>query len=232
MKMIIGITDCGEKYPKYEEWIRASGKNIEVVRLSYDLDNFSDALRRDGFVLSGGHDVHPQFYAKHEYVELLDENNIDERRDEFELKVIEESQKRKKPVLGICRGLQIANVYFGGTLVPDILTHLKIDGHDKDEESDSLHPIEVTPSTLLHEAVRVEMGLVNSAHHQSADKTGTGLQVNATSEGGIIEGLELIDGERPLLMLVQWHPERIHNQENRFAGNVREYFLEEVKKWK
>jgi len=233
-RVIIGVTDCGKKFPNYENWIKAHGSHVEVVKLGYRFNNLNEANNCDAFLVTGGEDVHPKFYNKPEYLEILDVTDVDERRDEFELKVIELAEKNSKPLLGICRGLQIANVYFGGTLVPDILTHLNVDGHNKDEDDDdSLHHISVARGTELQKIVHETSGEVNSAHHQSADKIGDGLRANAFSKEGIVEGLESNSSEdAPGILLVQWHPERMKNQLSRFAGNIREWLINEAWKWK
>lgn len=230
-KITIGITDCGRKFPHYENWIQRFDSRAEVIKLSYHLNNFSDSEKCDGFVLSGGHDVHPKFYNKPEYFELLDPKEVDQRRDDFELKIIAFSQRKRRPLLGICRGLQIANVYFGGTLIPDIFTHLNIEGHNNEEDGESLHQISIGENTVLQKIVETKDGEVNSSHHQSADKIGEGLRANAFSEEGIVEGLERVDEQnKSAMLLVQWHPERLPNQESRFAKNIRSYFMREVLK--
>src|SRR4051812_38376650 len=119
MKQItIGITDCS-KYENYARWFEAL-PHVKVVKLGWKEKNYKDLDLCDGLVLSGGEDVHPRFYGKPEYLKLLNPKDIIEARDEFELKIIDEAIKNKIPVLGICRGLQIANVYLKGTLIPDI----------------------------------------------------------------------------------------------------------------
>jgi putative glutamine amidotransferase len=117
-KTVIGITDCS-KWENYARWFREV-PGVEVIRLSYKDKNFRDIENCDGIVLSGGEDVHPRFYNKPEYLSVLKPDEIKEDRDEFEMNVIKNGLNRKKPILGICRGLQVANVYFGGTLIPDI----------------------------------------------------------------------------------------------------------------
>ena len=121
--MKIGITDCGEKYPIYEKWILSKHNNtdkIEIIKLGYTLNNLDEVQQCDGILLTGGEDIHPQFYGKKEYLSLCNPNFMDERRDEFEWKVCEHIFDNQVPVLGICRGLQLVNVFLGGTLISDI----------------------------------------------------------------------------------------------------------------
>jgi putative glutamine amidotransferase len=82
--IIIGITDCS-KYSHYQSWIE-NETGVEIIKLSYHNNNFNDIQKCDGIILTGGHDVHPRFYNKPEYLEFCNPKNIDERRDEFEWK--------------------------------------------------------------------------------------------------------------------------------------------------
>jgi putative glutamine amidotransferase len=224
-KIIVGITDCS-RYPNYEKWI-TDEPGVDVIRLSYRDNNFQDIKKCHGILLTGGEDVHPKFYNKPEYSNYCEK--IDEERDQFEKRVIEYSQEKELPVLGICRGLQIANVFFGGQLIPDIL-HFKNSNHTKDRDSDKYHDVQVKKDSLLREIVGVEKGEINSAHHQSADKIGADLAINATSNDGIIEGLERKDaGGKPFLLLVQWHPERMKDQSSMFSKNIKKSFLQAVR---
>src|SRR5256885_239323 len=107
-ELTIGITDCG-KFGNYENWLTTEPW-VKVVRLGYKQDNFNELKNCDGLLLTGGQDVHPRFYSKPEYIPLS--RDADERRDEFELSALEYSQQHQLPVLGICRGLQITNVFY------------------------------------------------------------------------------------------------------------------------
>ena len=224
-KIRIGITDCS-KYENYYRWF-AGEPGVEVLRLSHHDNNLEDIRKCDGIVLSGGEDVHPRYYNKKEYLELCDE--IDEARDEFELKVLDYSEGHKVPLLGICRGLQIANVYLGGTLLPHIPALVKFD-HSRTSLDDRYHTVQVDPNSLLKDAVGTTQGEVNSAHHQGADRIGKGLVTNALSSDGIVEGLERVrKSDEGFMLLVQWHPERMNDQESPFSKNIRQRFLDAVR---
>ncbi len=222
--IVIGITTCG-KFDNYKRWIEQE-PGVEVVRLNYDDDG--DAFRRcDGMLLSGGEDIHPRYYGKEEYLKLCHE--IDEKRDALEWKALEHADKNGTPVLGICRGLQVVNVFFGGTLLPHVpavgkFDHAKIDGNDR------YHTVTVDSNSLLKKVVGTTEGVVNSAHHQAADRIARGLVANALSPDGIVEGLEREHGTSgSFLLLVQWHPERMKDLQSPFSKNIKETFLQAVR---
>lgn len=223
--VLIGITDCGS-YGNYEKWME-SNPGVTTIRLSYKENNLSEIKRCHGVVLSGGEDVHPRFYNKKEYIEYCDD--IDERRDEFEWNVLEFTESNQIPLLGICRGLQMANVYFGGTLIPDIPSFGKYN-HSKFPDQDRYHDVSVDPCSLLYGIAGMESGRINSAHHQSAELVGKGLVASALSADGIIEAMERRSPkDKSYLMLVQWHPERMHPKDSPFTGKILESFLNEVR---
>jgi putative glutamine amidotransferase len=224
IKITIGITDCS-RYENYRRWIEESG--VAVIRLSPLANNLADVEKCDGILLSGGEDVHPRFYHKDEYLELCHE--IDERRDEFEWNVLESASKRNLPLLGICRGLQVANVFFGGTLIPHIPAFGRFD-HSKAGSDDRYHVVQVDPNSQLGKIVGGVSGEINSAHHQAADRIGKGLVANALSPDGIIEAMERENaGEHPFFQLVQWHPERMKDLNSAFSKNIRKEFLDACK---
>jgi len=224
---VIGLA-AGRKYENYLKWLLKTPET-EVVKLSYEDQNFEALLKCDALVLSGGEDVHPRFYGRPDYLAKYQLDDIDEARDEFEMKLLDYAEKHQLPVLGICRGLQVANAYFGGTLIPDIPSFGKPDHTKHGEGKDRYHGISVTPGSLLEAIAGVTTGDVNSAHHQSVDTLAPELSVNAVSADGIVEGMERRGaGKHPFLLLVQWHPERMNDQESVFSKNIREHFLKSI----
>lgn len=224
----IGITD-NSKYDAYARWITGEA-GIEVIRLGYASDNFEDVVRCHGILLSGGdEDIHPRFYNHPEFLPLCT-GGVDERRDEFELKLIDYALSSQLPLLGICRGLQIVNVYYGGTLVPDIPSKGIQDHSRLAVGSDRYHNVSVERGSRLHAIAGLASGEVNSAHHQSADRIAEGLTANAFSDDGVIEGLERTGkNEMSFLLLVQWHPERMLDQKNPLASSVKQSFLKGIR---
>ena len=179
---------------------------MKRVYLSVRLKNYENALslvgarcvetpwEADLLLLPGGGDVHPRFYGQ----QINGSTDIDEARDGRELALVDEFLRAGKPIVGICRGLQLLNVYFGGTLRQHIEGHSQIDGVDR------LHAINTAPG-LLRELYGTRC-TVNSAHHQAVWWLGTGLQVFACAEDGTVEAV----GHRTLpVFAVQWHPERL-----------------------
>ncbi|MGH9020081.1 MAG: gamma-glutamyl-gamma-aminobutyrate hydrolase family protein [Acidimicrobiales bacterium] len=186
------------------------------VELSRDADVDGVVERLDGLVLSGGADLDPAHYgADHE--EGLGALEID--RDEWEFSLLAAARRRSLPVLAICRGFQLVNVAFGGTLRQDVTI-----------DEGAGHPQwEVDGRKTTHE-VRVEAGSmtstllpeswpVNSLHHQTVDTVGAGLVVSARASDGVVEGLETPEGD---VLAVQWHPELLTKPDPTFAWLVRE----------
>jgi putative glutamine amidotransferase len=228
LKIVIGIADCS-KYTNYEKWI-AMEPGVEVIKLGYVENNIKAVAQCDGILLTGGEDVCPAFYDQPENLKYCDPDNMDEKRDEFELKVLALAGHRSLPVLGICRGLQITNVFFGGTLIPDIPQFTKSEHAKFAEGDDRYHSIKIDADSQLERIAGVVSGEVNSAHHQSADAIGDGLVATAFSAEGIVEAIERAPGsDKPFLLLVQWHPERMKNLEDPLTKKIKQAFLESVR---
>ena len=227
-RIIIGIGD-GANYLNYENWMKDEPE-VDIIKLSYQLDNFEDIEKCDGIILTGGCDINPVLYNQPGFLAYCDSKEIDEKRDEFEWKIMQHTEENQKPLLGICRGLQFVNVYFGGVLLPDIPSFGKYNHAKFNEGNDREHSVGVDTNSLLYKITGEKKGRVNSAHHQSVEIPGFGLVVNALSPDGIIEGMERKEPEgKSYLMLVQWHPERMADQNSSFVKKIKQSFLDAVR---
>ena len=222
-KLTIGITD-GRFYENYANWISANG-NVELIRLGYAFNNLDDIEKCQGLFLTGGSDIHPEFYNKKEYKKEFNLTDIDVRRDTFELNLLERWQRNKIPLLGVCRGQQLFNVFLGGTLIPDLPSFGKFN-HAKLNDAPRNHAIHVDPNSQLKDWVGTDVGQINSFHHQSVDRVASGLAANAISPDGVVEGLEWAKPKENIpMMCVQWHPEMMKDPESPFTKNIRDRFL-------
>ncbi len=216
MKPIIGMTlDC-EDTGGYASvpWYALRKNYCESVSkaggIPLPLPHHRDAVepyvsRIDGLVLTGGgFDIPPPLYGVqniHPTVKLKPE------RTAFEFAVARLCYEQGKPILGICGGMQLINVLFGGTLIQDIpslkeeiLSHKQPPPYTK-----TWHPITLKADSLLYKIHGQTRSHVNSVHHQAVDKIGEGLRVSATAPDDIVEGIEHTGNV--FCVGVQWHPE-------------------------
>ena len=224
----IGITTSDTNFQNYPNWI--AGEGVEIIQLSYTEKNTQDFDSCDGFVLTGGIDVHPVFY-QNARVDYPNTTVFNESRDHFEIQVFEFACQKNKPVLAICRGMQLVNIALGGNLIQD-LEENGFENHRKGSEGDREHKIDVEPGTLLAQIAGVQQGFVNSAHHQGLDQIADELKVSAFSEDGVVEAIEYKDANKPFLLAVQWHPERMQIPASNlaFSQNIRSAFMEAMLK--
>lgn len=210
----------GEADLKYlPEAVYANGEGSVVM-----LDKFSEEY--DGLILGGGGDMNPTLYG-----ELLSgSTRIDNDRDALELALLDRFVKLKKPVMGICRGIQVLNVYFGGTLHQD-------DGAEWNEYHTSpdmvfkVHSTECKKSFLS--SIYGDKFCVNSHHHQSIKDIGKGLKVIQTDDK--YHCIEAVVHKSGLYFGVQWHPERLCRPNEMEEGCVDghllfEYFMQLIEK--
>lgn len=185
-------------YKTYSEAIANSG-GIALIA-GDDSDPEALAELADGLYLTGGNDVDPAMY--HGAQEFSDD--VDSWRDHLEVELIHHFVEKKKPIFAICRGLQLLNIAFGGSLYEDISYRLHLE-----HPMESSHIVHVKPSSCLYRMFG-ENFLVNSFHHQSIHRLGDGLEAIALTEDNIVEGI--VHKELPILG-VQWHPERMTGED-------------------
>lgn len=185
------LLSCGDEPQFYEEAI----KHFDAEPTARYLPDIDDGY--DGLILCGGVDVDPSRYGE----EIDGAVNIDYRRDEVEYALIKSYLDAGKPILGICRGHQILNVYFGGSLhqdIPEVAMHRR-------KGSDIVHNVNAVPDSIVGRLYG-ESFSVNSVHHQAIKKLGDGFRATADWNGVYVEAIEHCT--LPIFS-VQWHPERI-----------------------
>ena len=197
---------------KYDFYVR-SVENAGGVAVPIELDLEENQLERrarnlDAFVLPGSPaDVDPAKYrsARHPAA-----SQPDPAREATDFALLAHSFREGKPVLSICYGTQILNVYLGGSLIQDIPTEVKTDIQHapQGQESEPFHEVTVESGRRVAGAVGQQKIRVNSSHHQAIRDLGHGLQITARSRDGIVEAVEWVGGSNRMIG-VQWHPERM-----------------------
>jgi len=160
--------------------------------------------RLDGLILGGGHDVTPRCYNEEPLIGL---KATDYPLDLVQIEAAQQAEKKGLPILGICKGLQIINIAFGGTLYQDLASQVEGSfNHSPDADIDvNVHQVKISKPSLLYDIVGRQKLWVNSFHHQAVKALAPGLVVTAQANDGIIEAIEQPEG--PFLLGVQWHPE-------------------------
>jgi putative glutamine amidotransferase len=203
-----------KKLNYYFEAVRRAGAEAFAVPLDLAPAQLRAQLANlDGFVLPGSPaDVDPARYGATKHIKT---NELDDNRDRTDCAILEHAFETGKPVLAICFGCQILNVYLKGTLIQDIgaqrpgsIAHGDTDLPPGAVKGDIEHPAEFASGSLLARLAGASAGEINSSHHQAIDRPGDKLRVTATAPDGTIEGVEWM-GDGNWVVGVQWHPERM-----------------------
>ena len=227
---VIGITvDYQEKVDSYSKypWFalrRHYSHCLEIfdcIPIILPIGKFSNFDFLDGLLISGGDfDIDPKFYGQDIN---SDKVNIMPDRTDFEMQLIDNFIKKNKPILGICGGSQLINVYFKGSLIQDLNTH--IEHEQPNPRNETSHQIILEKNSYLQNLSNQNDIYVNSAHHQAVDKLGEGLQIEAQALDGVIEAFR--HTKHSYCVGLQWHPEFLITE---FDKSVIHDFAENVKK--
>lgn len=217
-KPVIGIsavTSSDEKaYTQraaYAQAIWGAGGEAIFLPCNPDKSNVKQIVRMlDGLLAPGGHDIDPALYGE----EMVEEcGRIKLFEDEYDMELVKEAVKQGKPVMGICRGMQVINALYGGTLYQDIPTqyseeifHTRL--HPMEE---NFHTVDIEQESYLAKVLgETKEVKVNTSHHQAVKDVADGFRVTAKAPDGIIEAIENEDAS---ILCVQWHPERLQDME-------------------
>lgn len=161
--------------------------------ISKEMEIYKDEILRkiSALIISGGGDINPKFYGEEDFA---CKNIVPDERVNFEIELLKDFMHTEKPILGICYGMQLINVLFGGTLIQNISSSV--------DHTRGSHEIEIINDFPMKKT----KGMVNTSHHQAVKSLGKGLEVFCYCADGVIEGFYL--KEHPFLVGVQWHPER------------------------
>jgi putative glutamine amidotransferase len=167
--------------------------------------------RLDGVFLTGGVDIDPVCYQQQRHPLC---GRTDPPRDWTEIRLLHWALRDRKPIFGVCRGLQMINVALGGSLMQDVPTQMPaaVD-HDSQAQAGAdscnavMHPVRVAPGTKLRDILRASEIEVNSTHHQAIAELAHGLVASAWAPDGLIEAIEASNKDGSYLVAVQWHPE-------------------------
>jgi len=232
LKIAISKAVPFESYQYYVKWLKDADSSILYYDMySLGIDSALELLRNcDGLLLTGGEDINPIYYGcEFDSLKCDQPNNY---RDSLELLLIENALTHNMPIMGICRGLQLLNVYFGGTLIFDIPTDYDtIVKHRQPAYNPARHNVNIMEGSLMHQITYALEGNTNSNHHQGIDGLAPLLSGATYTQDGLIESIELTNrNNKPYLFAVQWHPERM-NYSNPLSGELAKRFLKESRQY-
>jgi putative glutamine amidotransferase len=192
----------------------------------YDKSNSRETLDLvDGLLLTGGGDVDPEYYGSAPKHDL---RGLSRARDESEIALIHAAKEMHIPTLAICRGIQVMNVAFGGTLVQEIGKDWPgALAHDGSTRTSRTHPVTLEPDSLIARAVGSTDFEVNSLHHQSIDRLADELRITGRAPDGIVEAAESTDPDWWALA-VQWHPEDLVDEPQSPDRGIFSAFAEQI----
>ncbi len=220
-----------KSYERYGKWVKAADSSVRLINM-YGLtaDSAVNLMKNcDGLLLSGGEDINPDLHAKKS--ELSRCGKIDYYRDTLEFALLGYAVNHKIPVMGICRGQQLINVFLGGNLYIDLPTDKPSKIKHRCASSDSCkHLIYMAKGSLLQQITGLDSALVNSSHHQAVEIPALSVVPDAYAPDSVIESISWRDTNgRAFLLGVQFHPEHL-DYALPVSGNIARRFVAEAKK--
>lgn len=220
MKPIIGITSNIDSTAHtlqntYVQAVIAGGGIPFIIPTGVENDVQQITALLDGLIISGGGDMDPHLFNEEPWPQL---GNVTPERDSIELELVKHMLSLDKPILGICRGHQVLNVAFGGTLYQDITSQCitpLLQHEQKAKRDHRSHAVHLVKGTILGSIANSEVIMVNSFHHQALKDVPLPLVISGKSSDGIIEAVE--SPNHNFVVGVQWHPEALMDNEDQVS---------------
>lgn len=234
MRPVIGITSAMEVDGKS---FTISSDNVDAIKgagglpmilphiLGKEIEQYAEEI--DGLYMTGGYDIDPLLFDEEPHQNL---GTVIPQRDLFELSLIKKMLKRRKPILGVCRGCQILNIAVGGKLYQDIYAQMDSELLQHAQKAPSAHGshfVNILKESLLYRLTGQEKLRVNSRHHQANRTVIDTFQISGQANDGVIEAIE--SKEYPFVLGLQWHPENMAMENDPHAIKIFEGFIEACK---
>lgn len=209
---------------RYRNALEEQGARIAVIGQGMTSAQIESALPElDGLLLPGGIDVEPKAYGETPDPKL---EKTDSELDALEFRLLEHARRHGLPVLGICRGHQSINVFYGGSLIQDIPTGHSAKTLVSHRGGDSQHDIAIEEGAILRTILGTARMQVNTYHHQAVKRLASGFEIAARADDGIVEAIEAQGGQ--FILGVQFHPEKMLDEQPRLKA-IFERFVTEVR---
>lgn len=197
---------------------------IDADTSQFSLEDIKEMVdTADGIVFSGGNDFDPSLYGGNP--DLVEDYSRED--DEKSIEIFSYAVEKNKPILGICRGMQLMNIYYGGSLYDDIKIQYSTEiVHRGDDKTFTYHNVNIKDDSYLKKVIGESQIEVNSFHHEGIKKLADGLDASAKSPDGLIEAIE--NPYYPYMIGVQWHPE-VSYPDDQYSKKIFDDFIRNMK---